>query len=67
MIKVLVADDERWIRKGIVRMIDRERNPIGEIWEAENVTQALGNFPAGDAGNYPFRRDVSPGERLRSG
>ena len=44
MIKVLVADDERWIRKGIVRMIDRERNPIGEIWEAENVTQALEIF-----------------------
>ncbi len=67
MIKVLVADDERWIRKGIVRMIDRERNPIGEIWEAENVTQALEIFRREMPEIIPFRRDVSPGERLRSG
>ena len=44
MVKVLVADDERWIRKGIVRMIDRERNHIGDVLEAENVTQALEIF-----------------------
>lgn len=41
MIKVLVADDERWIRKGIVRMIDCEANGIEEVLEAENVSQAL--------------------------
>lgn len=44
MVKVLVADDERWIRKGIVRMIDRDRNHIGDVLEAENVTQALEIF-----------------------
>lgn len=44
MIKVLVADDERWIRKGIVRMIDRELNEIGEVLEAETVKQALHIF-----------------------
>lgn len=44
MIKVLVADDERWIRKGIVRMIDGEKYGITEILEAENVTQAMEIF-----------------------
>lgn len=44
MIKVLVADDERWIRKGIVRMIDREKYEISEILEAENVKDALELF-----------------------
>lgn len=44
MVKVLVADDERWIRKGIVRMIDKELNGIGEILEAETVKQALAIF-----------------------
>lgn len=44
MIKVLVADDERWIRKGIVRMIDCGKYGIGEILEAENVTQAMQIF-----------------------
>lgn len=41
MYTILVADDERWIRKGIVRMIDCEKNRIGEIFEAVSVQQAL--------------------------
>ncbi len=44
MYRVLVADDERWIRKGIVKMIDREALGIGEIYEADSVTAALEEF-----------------------
>lgn len=40
MYKVLVADDEYWIRKGIVQMIDCERNRIEAIFEAATVQQA---------------------------
>lgn len=42
--KILVADDERWIRKGITRMIDRERHSVDQILEAENLTEALELF-----------------------
>ena len=44
MYRVLVADDERWIRKGIVKMIDREGLGISEIYEADSVTAALEQF-----------------------
>lgn len=44
MYKILIADDERWIRKGIMRMIDREKNQISDIYEAENVEEALSLF-----------------------
>lgn len=40
MYKILVVDDEIWIRKGIVRMIDCERNRITAIFEAATVKQA---------------------------
>lgn len=41
MYTILVADDERWIRKGIVKMIDREKNQISEIYEAVSVQEAM--------------------------
>lgn len=44
MYSVLVADDERWIRKGIVKMIDAEALGIREIYEAESVTAAMEVF-----------------------
>jgi len=46
MIKVLVADDERWIRKGIIKMLDweqfeqQEYGPF-QIFEADTVDFAL--------------------------
>lgn len=44
MYRVLVADDERWIRKGIVKMIDREGLEISEVYEADSVAGALEQF-----------------------
>lgn len=44
MYRVLVADDERWIRKGIVKMIDRKGLGISEVYEADSVTTALEQF-----------------------
>lgn len=44
MYRVLVADDERWIRKGIVKMIDAQALDISEIYEADSVTAALHEF-----------------------
>ncbi len=44
MYSILVADDERWIRKGIIKMIDAEKLEIGEIYEADNITSALSQF-----------------------
>lgn len=44
MYHVLVADDERWIRKGIIKMINREELGIGEVYEADSVTTALEQF-----------------------
>lgn len=41
MYTVLVVDDERWIRKGIVKMIDCEKNQISEIFEAVTVQEAM--------------------------
>lgn len=41
MYTILVADDERWIRKGIVKMIDCEKNQISEIYEAASVQEAM--------------------------
>lgn len=35
--KILVVDDERWIRKGIVKMIQKETLQIEEIFEADGV------------------------------
>lgn len=40
MYKLLVADDETWIRKGIVRMIDCKQHQIAEVFEASTVKQA---------------------------
>lgn len=37
---ILVLDDERWIRKGIVKMIDKEINDIDEIYEAGSIEEA---------------------------
>lgn len=42
--KILIADDERWIRKGIRKMIDTEGLEIEEIAEAESVEKALEIF-----------------------
>ena len=44
MYTVLVVDDERWIRKGIVKMIDCEKNQISEIFEAVTVQEAMGVY-----------------------
>lgn len=41
MYTILVVDDERWIRKGIVKMIDCEKNQISEIFEAVTVQEAM--------------------------
>jgi len=41
MYTILAVDDERWIRMGIVRMIDREANQIGEVYEAGTVREAI--------------------------
>lgn len=41
MYSVLVVDDEIWIRKGIVRMIDCQRSQIHVIYEAGSVQEAL--------------------------
>lgn len=35
--KILVVEDERWIRKGIVKMIQRENLQIEEIFEADGA------------------------------
>ena len=44
MYSVLVVDDERWIRKGIVKMINAESLRINAIYEADSVTAALKLF-----------------------
>ena len=44
MYSVLVVDDERWIRKGIVKMINAEELGIDAIYEADSVTAALELF-----------------------
>ncbi len=41
---MLVADDERWIRKGIVRMIDAEALGIEEIYEADSAAAVMDIF-----------------------
>ncbi|MFV0399660.1 MAG: helix-turn-helix domain-containing protein [Oscillospiraceae bacterium] len=41
MYKLLIAEDEKWIRMGIRAMIDTKTNPISEILEAEDVRQGL--------------------------
>ncbi len=41
MYTILVVDDERWIRKGIGKMIDCEKNQISEIFEAVTVQEAM--------------------------
>lgn len=40
MYTLLVVDDERWIRMGIIKMIDRETLPIGQVYEAGTVRDA---------------------------
>lgn len=40
MYTLLVVDDERWIRMGIVKMIDRDTLPIGQVYEAATVRDA---------------------------
>lgn len=42
--RVLVVDDERWIRKGIVKMIDAQGLGILDIYEADCVAMALELF-----------------------
>lgn len=42
--KILIADDERWIRKGIKKMIDTDELGAEEILEAGSVEQALEIF-----------------------
>lgn len=40
MYTLLVVDDERWIRMGIIKMIDRDTLPIGAVYEAATVRDA---------------------------
>ena len=42
--KLLVADDERWIRKGIIKMIDLERFSFEEVLEAGTLKEYEENF-----------------------
>lgn len=42
--KILVVDDERWIRKGIVKMIQRDTLQIEEIFEADGVKSGWETF-----------------------
>lgn len=44
MYSVLVVDDELWIRKGIVRMIDCSRNEIDVVYEAATIQEAVSIF-----------------------
>lgn len=37
--KLLVADDERWIRKGIIKMVDRDRFGFAEVLEAGTLKE----------------------------
>ncbi len=41
MFKLLIADDERWIRQGLLQLIDWQRCGIDEVWEAEDGGAAL--------------------------
>lgn len=41
MYKLLIVEDEKWIRKGIRAMIDTSRNLLSDIREAENGSQAI--------------------------
>lgn len=38
--KIMVMDDERWIRKGILKMIDKESLGINEVYEASSIAEA---------------------------
>lgn len=40
MYDILVVDDERWIRKGIIKMIDGQGSLVGSIMEADSVETA---------------------------
>lgn len=41
MYTLLVAEDERWIRKGVIKMIDSQSMDIREILEADNIEDAF--------------------------
>ena len=41
MYKLLVADDEKWIRQGLLEIIDWKALGIDEVWEAEDGGEAL--------------------------
>ena len=42
--KILVVDDERWIRKGIVKMIQGKHEQIEEIYEADGLNSGWDKF-----------------------
>ncbi len=41
MYKLLIADDEKWIRQGLLEAIDWKAFGIDEVWEAEDGGEAL--------------------------
>ena len=40
MYKLLLADDEKWIRQGLLEIIDWKACGIDEVWEAEDGGEA---------------------------
>ncbi|MBP3360244.1 MAG: response regulator [Clostridia bacterium] len=40
MYKVMICDDEKWIRKGVAAKISRMELPVSEIFEAEDIAEA---------------------------
>lgn len=44
MYKILIVDDEFWIRKGISAMIDKEMNEIEEVLSTDSVQSAIELF-----------------------
>lgn len=45
MYKLLLADDEPWIRQGLREIIDWKACGIDEVWEAEDGGEALAKIP----------------------
>ena len=41
MYKLLIADDEQWIRQGLCEVIDWKAYSISQVWEAEDGGNAL--------------------------
>jgi len=47
MVNILIAEDQRWTRKGIIEMIDEELLGVGHIHESANGVEAIRQLEAG--------------------